>query len=161
VTARRIRIRGRRGIALVEMVVAVTLLGIGIAAAAACISSATRASGRAEELTAVRLLAREQLADLQTEGVSEGEDQGDFGEDRPNFKWRTVATPGQGGGKQVRLTILWGDEDHPRQQEFVAYARSTPQSQDSTTSVECMSCHPNGIPDSGEGSNGKRGGAGR
>jgi hypothetical protein len=106
------------------MLVAVVLLGVGIAACVACIGTATRASGAAEELTAVRLMAREELTKLELQGVADGEDHGDFGPDRPGFGWQTVSketdTPGL---RQVVLTILWGPEDHPKKAEFRTFVR--------------------------------------
>ncbi len=115
----------RRGFTLVELIVAVALLGIGIAACVACAGSATRASGMAEEYLAVELLAREKLADLQLNGVREPSASGDFGPERPGFTWALQAEPaGVTGVQRVRLAVLWGPEDRPRQEEFVTYVRS-------------------------------------
>jgi len=137
------RRRGRRGSSLVEMVVAVALLGVGISACVACIGSATRASGVAEDTTAVQLLAREKLAELELQGAGEGQDQGDFGEERPGFAWRTMAEPAETPGlTRVRLTILSGDPERPRQTEFVTYVRG--RSRPSATraaSGACQNCH--------------------
>jgi Tfp pilus assembly protein PilV len=109
----------------VEVVVAVVLLAVGISACMACIASATRASARAEELTAIQLMAREKLAEFEMQGVTEGEDQGDFGPERPGFGWRSVATPADVAGlSRVRLTLLWGDPEQPSTMEYFTYTRS-------------------------------------
>ena len=114
----------RHGLSLVEVVVAIFLLAVGISACVACIGSATRASGRAEELTAVQLMAREKLADLELRGAGEGEDQGDFGQERPGYRWRSVTTAADVPGLyRVRLTLLWGDPEQPRTLEYVTYTR--------------------------------------
>jgi general secretion pathway protein I len=116
--------RRRHGAALVEMLVAVVLMGVGIAACVACIGSATRASGLAEEYTAVELMAREKLADIETQGAPDGDGQGDFGPDRPGYSWRTNASATEVAGlQQVRLTVLWGNPQNPRHVEFSTYAR--------------------------------------
>jgi hypothetical protein len=107
------------------VIVAVALLGVGIAACVACIGSSTRASARAEEYTAVQLMAREKLAEIEIHGASEGEDGGEFGPERPGYGWRTVTTRADVPGLlRVRLTVLWGDPEHPYTAEFETYSRS-------------------------------------
>lgn len=114
----------RRGLSMIEVVVAIALLGTGIAACVACIGSATQAAGRAEEFTAVQLLAREKLAELELQGGQEGEAKGDFGEERPGFSWQTTITPTDVAKlERVRLRILWGDPESPRTTEYVTYVR--------------------------------------
>jgi hypothetical protein len=109
---------------MVELVVAVALLGIGIAACVACIGAASHASGRSGEYTAVQLMAREKLAEIQMQGAPEGESQGDFGPERPGYAWRTVAGASDVSGlKEVRLTVLWGDPQNPRGEAFVTLVR--------------------------------------
>jgi Tfp pilus assembly protein PilV len=111
-------------VTLVEVIVAVALLGVGISACVACIGSATRASARAEEYTAVQLIAREKLAEIELRGAAEGEDAGDFGPERPGYGWRTVTTTTDLPGVYlVRLTLLWGDPAQPRAAEYVTYVR--------------------------------------
>lgn len=118
--------RARRGLTLVEVVVAVVLLAVGISACVACIGSATRASARAEELTAVQLLAREKLTEFELKGVDAGDAQGDFGPERPGYAWRSVSTAADVTGlSRVRLTLLWGDPEHPNTVEYVTYARNS------------------------------------
>ena len=135
----------RRGLSLVEVVVAVALLGIGIVACVACVGSATLASQRAEEFTAAQLLAREQLAQIELRGAAPGEGQGDFGPERPGFGWKTVTTDGDLPGLlQVRLVILWGNPDQPRRAEFVTQVRRPTTGQRPSIS-SCDRCH-NGKP---------------
>ncbi|MGV3724467.1 MAG: type IV pilus modification PilV family protein [Actinomycetota bacterium] len=118
----------RRGFSMIEVVIAIALLGVGIAACVACIGSASHASGRAEELTAVQLLAREKLAELELRGAREGEDQGDFGASRPGYAWRTtVSPPDVPGLSQVRLQLLWGNPAQPQRAEYVTYVRESRQ----------------------------------
>ena len=116
---------GRRGLTLVEVVVAIVLLAVGISACVACIGSAARASSRAEAFTAEQLLAREKLAEIELRGVREGAAHGDFGPERPGYAWRTVATPADLRGLyHVRLLLLSGDPEQPHTSEYVTYTRS-------------------------------------
>ena len=130
---------------MIEVVVAVALLGIGIAACVACIGSATQASGRAEEYTAIQLLAREKLAEIELGGAAVGDAHGDFGPERPGYAWRTVTTSTDVRGLvQVRLTLLWGDPERPRTDEFITYLRSAAPARLSRAGSECMGCHGSG-----------------
>jgi len=114
----------RRGFSMIEVVVSIALLGVGIAACVACIGSASSASGHAEELTAVQLLAREKLSELEIRGAREGEEKGDFGAARPGYAWQTVVAPADVPGlSRVRLRLLWGDPAQPRSAEYVTYVR--------------------------------------
>lgn len=115
----------RRGFSLVETVVTVALLGVGISACVACMGSATRAAARAEEFTAVQLMAREKLAEIELRPPTEAEDDGDFGEERPGYYWRTRVMPADVAGlRQVKLLIAWGDGEHPRTAEFTTFVLS-------------------------------------
>ena len=134
--------RPRRGLTMIEVVVAVALLGIGIAACVACIGSATRASSRAEEYTAVQLLAREKLAEIELEGAALGEAHGDFGPERPGYGWQTVTTATDIRGLvQVRLILLWGNPDQPRTEEFTTFVRAGSPSRLSQAGSQCDGCH--------------------
>jgi prepilin-type N-terminal cleavage/methylation domain-containing protein len=118
------RRRGGRGLTLIEVLVAVVLLAVGISACSACIGSAVRASGRAEEFTAVQLMAREKLTEIELRGGSEGVDQGDFGPERPGYGWRTTTTRTDVQGlHRVQLTLIWGDPQRPRTAECTTYIR--------------------------------------
>lgn len=114
----------RRGLSMIEVVVAIALLGTGIAACVACIGSATQAAGKAEEYTAVQLLAREKLTELELQGGQDGEASGDFGEERPGYGWQTTITPADVPGlERVRLRVLWGAPASPKSVEYVTYVR--------------------------------------
>lgn len=114
----------KRGFSLVETIVAVALLGVGISACVACMGAATRASARAEEYTAVQLLAREKLTELELTPPQEGQETGDFGEERPGFFWQTTTVPTDIQDlREVRLEIVWGDPENPRKADFVTLVR--------------------------------------
>jgi hypothetical protein len=69
-------------------------------------------------------MAREKLAELDLQGVQEGETSGDFGEERPGYGWQTSASPADVSGLlQVRLRIQWGDPAQPRTVEYVTFVK--------------------------------------
>lgn len=115
--------RSRSGFTMVEMVVSVVLLGVGISACVACIRTATQASARAEEYTAVELMAREKLSELELSAPAEGEDRGDFGPEREGYSWETETRSAGSGLREVRLAVVWGSPESPRRLEFTTYVR--------------------------------------
>jgi len=98
------------GFTLVEVLVATVILAIGLLGALTAFSTASRVTGRSAQDTAVTLLAQEKLADvmidLQAGELASGVTSGDFGHDRPGYRWRLVVTPpDEYRVSRVRLTI--------------------------------------------------------
>ena len=99
----------RSGFTLVEMVIATSLLAIAVVTAVACISTATQASAKAEQLQVAGLLLN-RLAGETKNALSAGDSQGDFGEGFSNYKWtRHLENEGVDGLYKCTWTILWGD----------------------------------------------------
>jgi len=71
---------GDRGFTLVELLVATVLLAVGLAAAAAAFSAATRAQGAALRTTTAARLAEAKLAEIQATGAAFGGAEGTFAE---------------------------------------------------------------------------------
>lgn len=140
---------GRHAFTLVEVVVAVALLGVGVAACVACIATATRAAGVAGERTAVQLLAQEKLAEIHLRGAADGEDRGDFGPERPGFAWETRArTDPETGLQCVRLAIRWGDPERPRHAEVSTLVRRQAPTLLQSATSPCERCHGSTLPQS-------------
>ncbi len=96
---------------LLETLVALTLISVGLSVLMATFSSSLSAARRASNLTVSTMLAEEKLAllrvaPLEVIGISEG----DFGEDFPAFRWRTVIRPVDGGNfYTVKVEVMWGE----------------------------------------------------
>ncbi len=97
----------RRGFSLLEVLVAMLVLGVGIVGITEGVTLALRSSKEAEVQTRAALLAAGRLETLRAEGyLIEGEDQGEFGADFPHLGWiQTVARTDLEGLYQVTVTV--------------------------------------------------------
>jgi prepilin-type N-terminal cleavage/methylation domain-containing protein len=107
-----------RGFTLIEIVVALAILGIGLVAIIELFSGGLRLGRASEEYSQAVGYARVKMEEIsRAEGLNEGEDQGEF--DR-NFRWRTEVKkvdllPGDKGSEfkppveffYIRLDVLW------------------------------------------------------
>jgi Tfp pilus assembly protein PilV len=72
------------------VLVATVLLAIGLLGALTAFSMASRVTGVSTNDTMVTLLAQEKLAEIQllgAEGISEGQQRGDFSPAHPDYQW--------------------------------------------------------------------------
>lgn len=94
---------------LVEVLVATALLAIGLLGALTAFSMASRVTGVSRNDTVVSLLAQEKLAEIQLlgpEAVSSTPTSGDFGAERPDYRWQLfVQTPDDLNVVRVDLLI--------------------------------------------------------
>jgi prepilin-type N-terminal cleavage/methylation domain-containing protein len=112
------------GFALVEILCALIILGVGLIGMTRAITLALRSSKDSEQQTAAALLAAGRLETLRAEGyITEGEDEGDFGEDFPQYAWReTVEETATEGLYRVIVTVELGDtEDRIYELETVLF----------------------------------------
>jgi prepilin-type N-terminal cleavage/methylation domain-containing protein len=86
-----LRERGRAGFSLVEVMVAVLILGIALAALTQGVTTALSSSKESELQATAALLAAGQLETLRAEGqLTDGETQGDCGDSLPLYRWRQI-----------------------------------------------------------------------
>ena len=126
------RRRGSRGFTLIEMVVATFLLFMGVAAALACISSATRSTSISSEYTTAALLAQQKISELeaQPDQIQGGEQSGEFGDEEPNYRWRQMVEPSSITSlMRVTVAIEWKSGSRQRSAEFVTYLLTPPEEQ--------------------------------
>src|SRR4051812_40128899 len=82
------RISRARGFTLIEVLSAIMLIGIVLPVAMQGISLATALAGSAERKAEASMLADSKLNELVvTRGWQNGELNGDFGQDHPDFQW--------------------------------------------------------------------------
>ncbi len=119
----------RAGFTLVEMIVAAVLLFVGVVATLVCISSATRSTSIASEYTNAALLAQKHFSELQAQPdqITSGDQQGEFGEENPGFRWQQTseATDIQGLLK-VTLIVDWPSGGTRRIAQFATYMQQPP-----------------------------------
>ena len=121
--------RRRAGFTLIEMIVATVLLALGVVAALACISSATRSTSIASEYTTASLLVQQRFAELesQPDQIQGGEQNGTFDQE-PGFRWeQTIETTPASSLFKVTLMIQWRSGNIPRSAQFVTYVQKPPE----------------------------------
>lgn len=100
----------QRGFTLMEMVVATLILAIGVAGAMSALAASTRAAGVTERLHTASLLAQRRLTEIemQSDTLSAGEQQGGFGEQYPDYRWRqAVEQTNMTDLFSVTVTVEW------------------------------------------------------
>ena len=99
---------GVRGFLLLEVLLAVAIISMGLAAVIHVFSSSLRASETSHRLTLATLLGQEKLAELRQEGFpSPGLVSGEF-ENYPDFSWEIEVNETELTNlADVRLTIYW------------------------------------------------------
>lgn len=116
----------RRGFTLIEMVVAVFLLAIGVVGALGAISSATRASGAADQIQTATLLAQQRMSEieLQPDSLTGGDQEAPF-ETNPSYRWKeSVEATDYANLFKVTLTVVWGNPAAPQERTLTTYLRN-------------------------------------
>jgi prepilin-type N-terminal cleavage/methylation domain-containing protein len=97
------------GFSLIEVMIAILVLGIGIAGLTLGITTALTSSKEAERQTAAALLAAGRIETLRAEGyVVEGEDEGTGEDDLAKYQWRQTVSPTSIDGLfDVKVKVTW------------------------------------------------------
>ncbi len=108
-----------KGFTLLEVVIAMAMLGAGIAALLALFSGSLRLAGGSRDMSAAAVYASQRLEEaLLSPDPAEGEEKGPFGE---KYRWITRTTfppPGEQEGLflpvRIEVIVTWGDsgEEH-------------------------------------------------
>ena len=87
--------RASRGFSLVETMLAILILGVGVAGLTQGITAALRATKESELQTKAALFAAGQIETIRAEGfILEGETDGDCGPGLADYAWRQTIAPG-------------------------------------------------------------------
>ncbi len=131
------RSQSKRGFTLIEMIIATLILALAIVGAMGAISSSLHATESSDRIQTAALLAQRKMTELelQATNLTSGEQQGDFGEDFANYRWRAVTDTTEFEKLlKITLTVSWGEGGKDGEREFVTYLRKdadqTPQQQE-------------------------------
>src|SRR6185436_1362599 len=95
------------GFSLVEVMCAILILGIGLVGFIQGITTALGSSKESELQTTAVLLASGKIEKLRAEGfIEDGVNDGDCGEDLPNYQWKqTITSTSIKGLHQIELVV--------------------------------------------------------
>ena len=103
----------RKGFTLLEVVVAIAILGMGMAGLLALFSGSLRLAGGSRDTSAAAVYASQRLEEaLLAPDPAEGEEKGPFGD---KYRWvaRTTFLPPEGDGPyrpvRIQVTVSWGE----------------------------------------------------
>jgi hypothetical protein len=109
------------------MIIAATLLVVGVAGAIGAIGASTRTASRASQIQTAALLAQRQIAEAATQpdSLSGGDQEGSFEDPYSNYHWKqsAEATDYQNLFK-VTVTVTWGGGPTPNQRSVTTFLRS-------------------------------------
>ncbi|HJN16213.1 MAG TPA: type II secretion system protein [Armatimonadota bacterium] len=103
------RARRRGGFTLLEVIVSLAIMGVGIVAVIEAYGAAMRLSLQDEFLTTATFLASGKMEEVIKETyITAGQDEGDFGEEFPDFTWSVeIADSEIEGLELVTVTVYW------------------------------------------------------
>lgn len=102
----------RRGFSLLEVLIAVVVLGVGVVGILQSITSALTSSRRAEQLTTAVFLAGGLLEELRAQGqvaLEPAEKEGDFGDAFAHYRWRRQSNAREPEGLYHVVVIVEND----------------------------------------------------
>jgi prepilin-type N-terminal cleavage/methylation domain-containing protein len=119
-------LRARRGFTLVEVLAAITVMGIVLPALMYGISLSANLAAATKQRTVATTLADEKLNELLSTGDWQTPDGGSFGDDGPGFSWTSTTEPWNDPDltvqnlQEVDVTVTW----HARLQEKLVVVSS-------------------------------------
>ena len=114
------------GFTLLEVMVALLIIATSFIVLLHSRNQSVIAADYARRVTIATLLATEKMGEMEQGNLSNtGEDIGNFGEDYPEFMWRTIIsdTPYE-QVREVRVEISWGEGKGHRSVELVNYIKA-------------------------------------
>lgn len=107
-------IGSRRGFTLIEVLVSVTLLGVGVASVLGAMGSLNQAEARNRDAEKMYRLAQSKLDELAVTGqLSSSQQDGDFSEqNEPNYAWQVEVDP-SGVDSLDAITVIVTRRDAP------------------------------------------------
>ena len=107
----------KRGFTLLEVVIALAILSLALVVLLGLRNRDIELAATAKEVTVATALARMKMVETEMGGFPElGEQEGDFSQDYPEFRWHRVIAPTPFDEvRETRVLIYWGE----REQESV------------------------------------------
>lgn len=109
------------GFTLLEVMVALAIIGIALVAILRSLAMSVSVSNEAKSLSIGTLLAKGKMAEIESRGFPDIEEaDGDFGEEYPGYRWeRNVSEIGIEDLRKVVVRVLWGEGENAKRVELV------------------------------------------
>ena len=119
-------IHNAHGFTLLEVMVALLIIATSFIVLLHSRNQSVIAADYARHMTIATLLATEKMGEMEQGGIdTTGEDSGNFGEDYPEFMWRTaISDTSYEQVREVRVEVSWGEGEGRRNVELVNYIKA-------------------------------------
>ncbi len=111
------------GFTLIEIMVALAVLAISLTVLLGLRNRDIALSAYANHMTEATLLARQRISEITFAGFPDlGESEGDFGEDRPGYRWKEAVkqTP-YDVVRELNLEVLWKEGGRDEKVQFTTF----------------------------------------
>jgi general secretion pathway protein I len=123
----RIKAAGQRAFTLLEIMVAMAIIGIALIALLSLGNRSIAIHSRLQHLTQATLLAQQKMAESELEarrvgGAKLADDDGVFAEPFSNYRWRiTISGTPLPAVQMVTVTVLWGQEERNESVDITSF----------------------------------------
>jgi prepilin-type N-terminal cleavage/methylation domain-containing protein len=121
---RRNNVRPPRAFTLPEVLASLVLVGLVLPAVMKCVSLSMAASDDARKRTEAVALAEQKLAEMvaSATATSSGSTAGDFGAERPGFRWEASMAAADTSLTEVRVRVVWHGRGTDRSVDLATFA---------------------------------------
>ena len=109
------------GFTLLEVMVALAVIGVALVAVLRSLAMSVNASNESRNISVATFLAKGLMAEIENRGFPDLEEtSGDFKEEYPGFRWeRNVSDTGMEDLVKVTARVIWQDGAHEKKVELV------------------------------------------
>lgn len=127
---RRAAVRGRHGFTLLEILIALVILGVALTGLLQLEALGVRLRSQAQELTLATFLAQSRMTDVELDALKQfpelGSRSGDFGEAYPGYRWEVVVAEApfpitSPAIREVRIRVFWPTGTREEQLELTSF----------------------------------------
>lgn len=118
-------LRSRKGFTLLEIMIAVSVLAIGLVAILQSQTQGLNLAADAQIMTTSALLTQQKMADVQTaiaSGENDVDGSGDFGDEHPSYSWEVSTEPTDINGlRKMTLKVIYGEKGDQQEMTTIGY----------------------------------------
>lgn len=122
--------RKNSGVLLLEVLITVSLLGVGLTVILQAFSASIGAIRTAQQYTRAAFLAEDKLSQikqeaLQGDDIAAGQESGEFSEENKDFSWESEINPLEDTSlNEAKITVSWQQKDRENEVFLTTYLKS-------------------------------------